>query len=90
MSKRPNVLIIYPDQMRYDIMGCAGNEVVQTPAIDKLAADGVRFSKHMSQSSWTKCSMASLWTGLYPIRTGVLRGPQALSTDARMPVHSTL
>ncbi len=35
MSEQPNILIIYPDQMRYDAMGCSGNPVIKTPHIDR-------------------------------------------------------
>ncbi|MDE2830140.1 MAG: sulfatase-like hydrolase/transferase, partial [Gemmatimonadota bacterium] len=40
---KPNVLILYPDQMRFDAMGCSGNPLVKTPHIDRLASQGVRF-----------------------------------------------
>ena len=40
---RPNVLIVYPDQMRFDVMGCVGHPVVKTPNIDRVASQGVRF-----------------------------------------------
>lgn len=44
MSK-PNILIINADQMRYDAMGCAGNEVIRTANIDRLSAEGVHFEE---------------------------------------------
>ena len=53
------------------------------PFLDLLASQGVRFARHLSQSSWTKCSMASLWTGLYPQRTGVTRFDDVLPPEAR-------
>lgn len=40
---------------------------------DLLARTGIRFARHHSQSSWTKTSMAALWTGVYPHRNGILR-----------------
>jgi arylsulfatase A-like enzyme len=52
-----------------------------------MASTGVRFDRHLAQSSWTKCSMASLWTGLNPARTGVLRFDHALPTEALMPAE---
>ena len=55
--------------------------------IDLLASSGVRFARHLSQSSWTKCSMASLWTSLYPQRTGVLRFDHVLSSEAKLPAE---
>jgi len=82
-----NVLFVLIDTLRADRLGSYGYERDTSPNIDALAATGVRFDQHISQSSWTKCSMASMWTGLYPIRTGVLRSPHGLSDDARMPAE---
>lgn len=82
-----NVLFIVIDTLRADRLGAYGYERDTTPTLDQLAKTGVRFANHLSQSSWTKCSMASLWTGLYPNRTKVLRYSDALSPEARMPAE---
>jgi arylsulfatase A-like enzyme len=82
-----NVLFVLIDTLRADRLSAYGYERETSPTIDKLAATGIRFAEHMSQSSWTKCSMASLWTGLYPIRTGVTRSPQGLPDDVQMPAE---
>jgi choline-sulfatase len=82
-----NVLFILIDTLRADRLSAYGYSRETSPRIDSLAADGVRFAQHLSQSSWTKCSMASLWTGLYPSRTGVTRSPQGVSPDALMPAE---
>jgi arylsulfatase A-like enzyme len=82
-----NVLFILIDTLRADRLSAYGYQRPTSPNLDALAANGVRFAEQMSQSSWTKCSMASLWTGLYPARTGVTRSPQALSQDARLPAE---
>ncbi len=82
-----NLLFILIDTLRADRLSAYGYDRETSPNIDALAATGVRFAEHLSQSSWTKCSMASLWTGSYPARTGVTRAPQALSEDARMPAE---
>jgi arylsulfatase A-like enzyme len=82
-----NVLFILIDTLRADRLSAYGYSRQTSPRIDALAADGVRFAQHLAQSSWTKCSMASLWTGLYPARTGVTRSPQAVSPDALMPAE---
>ena len=42
-AQNPNLLFLYADQHRADVMGCAGNDVVVTPHLDRLAAEGVRF-----------------------------------------------
>ncbi len=82
-----NVLFILVDTLRADRLGAYGYERDTSPNIDALAATGIRFARQVSQSSWTKCSMASLWTGLYPARTRVLRAYDALSQEARMPAE---
>ncbi len=82
-----NILFVLIDTLRADRLSAYGYDRETSPNIDALAADGVRFAEHLSQSSWTKCSMASLWTGTYPQRTGVTRSPQAISEDALMPAE---
>ncbi len=82
-----NVLFILVDTLRADRLGVYGYERDTSPNLDALAATGVRFAKQVSQSSWTKCSMASLWTGLYPARTRVLRAPDVVSPEAVMPAE---
>jgi arylsulfatase A-like enzyme len=82
-----NLLFILIDTLRADRLSSYGYARPTSPNLDALASDGIRFAEQMSQSSWTKCSMASLWTGLYPSRTGVTRSPQALPEDARMPAE---
>ena len=82
-----NVLFILVDTLRADRLGSYGYERETSPNLDALAATGIRFAQQVSQSSWTKCSMASLWTGLYPVRTRVLRAYDVVSTQARMPAE---
>ncbi len=82
-----NVLFILVDTLRADRLGAYGYERPTSPTLDKLAATGVRFANHMSQSSWTKTSMASVWTGMYPTRTGILRFNNALPDTAIMPAE---
>ena len=48
MADRPNILLITLDQFRADCLGVAGHPLVQTPNLDRLAADGVRFTHHFS------------------------------------------
>ena len=82
-----NVLFILVDTLRADRLGTYGYERDTSPNLDALAASGIRFAEQVSQSSWTKCSMASLWTGLYPVRTRVLRAYDVVSPGAQMPAE---
>lgn len=82
-----NLLFVLIDTLRADRLSAYGYGRETSPNIDQLAATGVLFREHLAQSSWTKCSMASLWTASYPVRTGVTRAPQAISDDAVMPAE---
>ena len=62
-EQRPNVLILYPDQMRFDVLGCAGHPQVKTPNMDRLASEGIRFD-HAYPSYPLCCPFrASIMTG---------------------------
>ncbi|MBW2231414.1 MAG: sulfatase [Deltaproteobacteria bacterium] len=82
-----NVIFVLIDTLRADRLGSWGYERDTSPTIDKLAATGIRFARHLAQSSWTKCSMASLWASLYPARTGVTRFDHAVSEEATLPAE---
>lgn len=82
-----NVLFILIDTLRADRLGSYGYDRKTSPRIDALAESGVRFSRHLSQSSWTKCSMASMWSGLYPNRAGILLSRHALPEAAVLPAE---
>lgn len=71
MSERPNVLWIGVDQIRFDTLGINGNSCCKTPSLDKLAGDGVNFSR--AYTSCTLCSpaRASMFTGLYAFKHGM-------------------
>jgi arylsulfatase A-like enzyme len=81
--KKPNVLIIQPDQHRADIMGCAGNTMVKTPNLDKLAADGVRFTNAASASPVCCPFRATMQTGLYIHEHGVVENGIQLDYDIK-------
>jgi choline-sulfatase len=82
-----NVLFILIDTLRADRLSASGYPRATSPGLDYLASSGIYFTNHVSQSSWTKASMASLWTGLNPNRTGVNRATDGLSTEARLPAE---
>ena len=82
-----NVLFILIDTLRADRLGSWGYERPTSPLLDRLAATGVRFDRNLAQSSWTKCSMASMWTGLYPQRSGVTRSEHVVSPEASLPAE---
>lgn len=61
-----NVVMIVIDTLRADHLGCYGHQRATSPNIDRLAANGVRFTNAYATSPWTYPSMASIVTGLYP------------------------
>ena len=63
---RPNILLIFADELRADALGCFGNAICRTPSIDALAEEGTLFTQCMvTQPTCTPCR-ASLLTGCYP------------------------
>jgi arylsulfatase A-like enzyme len=71
MTKLPNVLLILADDHGYGDISVHGGPSIQTPNIDRIAAEGARFSKFYANSSVCSPSRASLMTGRYPDRAGV-------------------
>ncbi len=67
---KPNILLLMTDQQRWDAMGCSG-DWVQTPNLDRIASEGVRFTNCVTTSPVCIPTRLSLATGLYPHNTGV-------------------
>lgn len=76
-----NVLLITLDQFRGDCLSVAGHPMVRTPNLDALAAEGVRFARHYSQSSPCAPGRAALYTGTYQMNNRVVANGTPL--DAR-------
>ncbi|MDZ7799424.1 MAG: sulfatase-like hydrolase/transferase [Trueperaceae bacterium] len=70
-TDRPNVLLIVADQMRADHLGATGAEVVRTPNLDRLAEDGVAFTRAYVANPVCMPSRATLFTGRTPRGHGV-------------------
>ncbi|MCG8578580.1 MAG: sulfatase-like hydrolase/transferase [Bacteroidales bacterium] len=68
---RPNILVIVADDMGYGDLGCFGAEDIQSPHIDQLAEEGVRFTNFHTTSSVCSPSRASMLTGKAPDKVGV-------------------
>ncbi len=63
--RRPNLVFLMADNQRHDLLGCAGNKMIRTPHIDRLAARGVQFENAFCTTSICAASRASVFTGLY-------------------------
>ena len=79
IAKRPNFIFIYSDDQRQDALGTNGNHVIITPALDKLARQGVRFTNANVVFALSSPSRAALLTGRYGSANGVLN----LNSDLR-------
>lgn len=87
-DSRPNVLMIYVDDLGYGDLSCYGASKINTPHLDKLAAAGLRFTNAHSSSATCTPSRYALMTGNYPWRvkgTGVLPGDAALIIPTNQP-----
>lgn len=83
----PNVLIMYTDQQRWDALGAAGNSEIQTPNLDRLAAEGALFRNHYVQCPVCMPSRLSFLTGKYPSAFGVFNNGVTVPHDTRTLAH---
>lgn len=70
-ASRPNVIFILADDLGYSELGCYGNTFNETPNLDKLAAQGVRFTNAYASAPVCSPYRAALMTGQYPARVGI-------------------
>ena len=64
-EKLPNIIVLVTDDQRWDMLGAAGNPLIQTPHMDRLAMEGVLFENHFVTTSLCAPSRTSIFTGLY-------------------------
>jgi arylsulfatase A-like enzyme len=81
MPDRPNVVFVLCDQLRAEAVGCLGNDQVATPAIDRLADEGVLCPRTYTPNPVCSPARASLQTGRYPHANGVPGNKLRLPTD---------
>ncbi|MDC0066319.1 sulfatase [Verrucomicrobia bacterium] len=70
-SKTPNFIVIFTDDQGFEDIGCFGSPKIKTPHLDKLAAEGRKFTSFYSANSVCSPSRAALMTGCYPTRVSV-------------------
>ncbi len=80
-ANRPNILFIIADDLGWGDLRCYGNPVIDTPTLDGLAKDGVRFTDHYSPSSLCAPARAGYLTGRYNHRTGAVDVPSNRGLD---------
>jgi arylsulfatase A-like enzyme len=79
-TKKPNVIIIFCDDLGYADLGVTGSKLNRTPHLDKLANEGIRFTDSYASASLCTPSRMGLLTGRYAIRSGVVDILQPWST----------
>ena len=67
---KPNFVFILADDCTYNLLGCYGGTEVKTPNIDRLASEGMRFSRAYCAIAMCAPFRTELYTGLYPMRSG--------------------
>jgi arylsulfatase len=70
-TNKPNIVLIFIDDLGYADVGCFGASDYQTPNIDRLANEGARFTSFLASQAVCSASRASLLTGCYAERVGI-------------------
>ena len=92
-TPRPNIIYIMVDDLGYGDLGCFGQQVIQTPNIDRLAKRGVLFTNAHCSAPSCNPSRVSMMTGVSPSTSGVYNNGQdwrnspALATAVTIPDH---
>jgi arylsulfatase A-like enzyme len=81
MDRQPNIVFLFPDQLRADFVGCYGASFAKTPALDALAAEGTLYERALSMHPICVPARAALLTGCNALSTGVLDNNHWLRPD---------
>ncbi|TMG84203.1 MAG: hypothetical protein E6H78_10425 [Betaproteobacteria bacterium] len=73
MGDRPHILILMTDQQRADCLHCAGHPLIQTPNLDRIAEEGMRFAEAVTVAPLCMPARRSFASGLYPHNHGMWR-----------------
>ncbi len=70
-QRSPNIIVIFADDLGYGDLGCFGNPTIQTPHLDRMAAEGMKLTQFYSAAPVCTPSRAALMTGRLPARSGM-------------------
>ena len=84
-AERPNIIFILADDLGYGDLGCYGQKHIKTPNIDRIAAEGIRFTQHYAGSTVCAPSRCVLMTGLHTGHTAV-RGNREIKPEGQYPI----
>ncbi|MBK6935981.1 MAG: arylsulfatase [Chitinophagaceae bacterium] len=89
LAQKPNIIFIFADDLGYSEVGCYGQQKIETPNIDKLAAGGLMFNQFYAGTSVCAPSRASLMTGLHTGHT-VIRGNKSVKPEGQTPLPDSV
>jgi arylsulfatase A-like enzyme len=89
-ASRPNVIFVLADDLGWSELGCYGNEFNETPHLDRLASQGIRFTQAYAAAPVCSPYRAAFLTGQHPARTGILDYLRPNSANALSTDHVTL
>ena len=70
-QKKPNVILIFVDDLGYGDLGCFGHPIIKTPNLDKIAQNGAKLTSFYAAANVCSPSRAALMTGRLPVRSGM-------------------
>ena len=70
-ASKPNIVVIFADDLGYGDLGCYGHPTIRTPNLDRMSAEGMRFTDFYSAAEVCTPSRAALLTGRYAVRSGM-------------------
>ncbi|MCP4314364.1 MAG: sulfatase-like hydrolase/transferase [Bacteroidetes bacterium] len=85
-DKKPNIIYIYTDQQSETMMSCAGNEYLETPAMDYIANNGIRFTRAYTTNPVCAPARVSMMTGRFPGYFSYNDGKQARDNDGAQSI----
>ncbi len=85
LAQKPNIIFIFADDLGYGEIGCYGQQKIETPNIDQLAKNGIKFNQFYAGTTVCGPSRASLLTGLHTGHT-VIRGNKSVPPEGQMPL----
>ncbi len=89
-AKRPNIILVLADDLGYGTLGCYGNEFNETPNLDHLAREGMRFTDAYASATVCSPTRAALMTGQHPVRSGITNYLEGDGDSFLIPTYITI